>query len=101
MRQREPGFLYGLNAVDIVKIALAFMLSLAGFYLMWRTFFGPPMFDPTAIQAQVSKLKLQNGQRPDTTTPPSTDLAVPRGAQTPAAIPRPPPNISSRLDSGR
>jgi hypothetical protein len=65
MRQREPGFLYGLNAVDIVKIALAFMLSLAGFYLMWRTFFGPPMFDPTAIQAQVSKLKLQNGQRPE------------------------------------
>jgi hypothetical protein len=63
MRQREPGFLYGLNAVDIVKIALAFMLSLAGFYLMWRTFFGPPMFDPTAIQAQMSKL--QNSQRPE------------------------------------
>jgi hypothetical protein len=63
MRQREPGFLYGLNAVDVVKIALAFMLSLAGFYLMWRTFFGPPMFDPTAIQAQVSKL--QNGKRPE------------------------------------
>jgi hypothetical protein len=63
MRQREPGFLYGLNAVDIVKIALAFMLSLAGFYLMWRTFFGPPMFDPTAIQAQVRKL--QTSQRPE------------------------------------
>jgi hypothetical protein len=63
MRQREPGFLYGLNVVDLVKIALAFMLSLAGFYLMWRTFFGPPMFDPTAIQAQVSKL--QNSRRPD------------------------------------
>jgi hypothetical protein len=46
-----------------VKIALAFMLSLAGFYLMWRTFFGPPMFDPTAIQAQVRKL--QTSQRPE------------------------------------
>ena len=63
MRQREPGFLYGVNAVDIVKIALAFMLSLAGFYLIWRTMFGPPLFDPTAIQAQVSKL--QNGRRPE------------------------------------
>ena len=61
MKQREPGFLYGLNVVDLVKIALAFMLSMAGFYLMWRTFFGPPLFDPTAIQAQVSKLR--NSQR--------------------------------------
>ena len=63
MKQREPGFLYGLNVVDLVKIALAFMLSMAGFYLMWRTFFGPPMFDPTAIQAQVRKL--QTSQRPE------------------------------------
>jgi hypothetical protein len=63
MRQREPGFLYGLNVVDLVKIALAFMLSLAGFYLIWRTMFGPPLFDPTAIQAQVRKL--QNNQRPE------------------------------------
>jgi hypothetical protein len=63
MRQREPGFLYGLNAVDVVKIALAFLFSLAGFYLMWRTMFGPPMFDPTAIQAQVRKL--QNSPRPE------------------------------------
>ena len=46
-------------------------------------------------------IPLQNGQRPDTTTPPSTDLAVPRGAHTPAATPRPSPNISSRLDAGR
>ncbi|CKR69238.1 Uncharacterised protein [Mycobacterium tuberculosis] len=46
-------------------------------------------------------IPLQNGQRPDTTTPPSTDRAVPRGAHTPAATPRPPPNISSRLRAGR
>ena len=39
------------------------MLSLAGFYLIWRTFFGPPMFDPTVLQAQVRKL--QNSQRPE------------------------------------
>jgi hypothetical protein len=63
MKQREPGFLYGLNVMDLVKIALAFMLSMAGFYLMWRTFFGPPLFDPTAIQAQVRKL--QTSQRPE------------------------------------
>ncbi|BCI90301.1 hypothetical protein NIIDMKKI_55070 [Mycobacterium kansasii] len=50
-------------------------------------------------------IPLQNGQRPDTTTPPSTERAVPRGAHTPAATPcpfrGPPPNISSRLDAGR
>ena len=63
MRQREPGFLYGVNALDLVKIALAFMLSLAGFYLIWRTFFGPPLFDPTVLQAQVRKL--QTSQRPE------------------------------------
>ena len=39
-------------------------------------------------------IPLQNAQRPETTSPPSTGRALPRGAQTPAAIPRPSPNSS-------
>src|ERR1700730_14812593 len=46
-------------------------------------------------------IPLQNAQRPDTTTPPSTVRPVPRGAQTPAATPRPSPNSASRLEAGR
>ena len=46
-------------------------------------------------------MPLQNAQRPETTTPPSTGRPLPRGAQTPAATPRPSPKSSSRLDSGR
>jgi len=57
MKQREPGFFYGLNALDVVKIALAFMFSLAGFYLIWRMMFGPPLFEPSAIQAQLRKMQ--------------------------------------------
>jgi hypothetical protein len=57
MKQREPGFFYGLNVFDAVKIAGAFMLSLAGFYLIWRTMFGPPLFEPSAIQAQLRKMQ--------------------------------------------
>jgi hypothetical protein len=62
MKQREPGFFYGINAFDVVKIAGAFMLSLAGFYLIWRTMFGPPLFEPSAIQAQLRKM--QTNQQP-------------------------------------
>jgi hypothetical protein len=47
------------------------------------------------------KIPLQNGRRPDTTTPPSTVRAVPRGAQTPAATPRPSPKSASRLEAGK
>ena len=46
-------------------------------------------------------IPLQNGQRPDTTTPPSTVRPVPRGAHTPAATPRPSPKSASRLEVGR
>src|SRR5882757_5874665 len=46
-------------------------------------------------------IPLQNDQRPDTTTPPSTVRAVPRGAQTPAATPRPSPKSASRLEAGK
>ncbi|HXR94279.1 MAG TPA: hypothetical protein VN718_00265 [Rhizomicrobium sp.] len=56
MKEREPGFFYGMNAFDFVKIGLAFMLSLAGFYLIWRSFFGPPMFEPSAVQAELRSL---------------------------------------------
>ena len=66
MKEREPGFFYGMNAFDFVKIGLAFMLSLAGFYLIWRSFFGPPMFEPSAVQAELRSLapKQQQQQRP-------------------------------------
>ena len=47
------------------------------------------------------QIPLQNAQRPETTTPPSTDRPLPRGAHTPAARPRPSPNNWSRLDGGR
>jgi hypothetical protein len=47
------------------------------------------------------EIPLQNAQRPDTTTPPSTVRPVPRGAQTPAATPRPSPNSASRLETGK
>ena len=47
------------------------------------------------------EIPLQNGQRPDTITPPSTVRPVPRGAQTPAATPRPSPKSASRLEAGR
>ncbi len=52
-------------------------------------------------------IPLQNAQRPDTTTPPSPDFAVPRGAHTPAATPRPhprrdtPPAAEHLLAAGR
>jgi hypothetical protein len=66
MKEREPGFFYGMNPFDFVKIGLAFMLSLAGFYLIWRSFFGPPMFEPSAVQAELRSLapKQQLQQRP-------------------------------------
>ena len=46
-------------------------------------------------------MPLQNAQRPDTTTPSGTRLALPCGAHTPAATPRPAPNSSARLAGGR
>ena len=66
MKEREPGFFYGMNPFDFVKIGLAFMLSLAGFYLIWRTFFGPPLFEPSAVQAELRSLapKQTQQQRP-------------------------------------
>jgi hypothetical protein len=45
-------------------------------------------------------IPLQNAHRPETTTPSSTDRALPRGAQTPAAT-CPSPNSSVRLSAGR
>ena len=71
MKEREPGFFYGVNLFDFVKIGLAFMLSLAGFYLIWRMLFGPPMFEPSAVQAELRSLapKQQLQQSP----PPRTD----------------------------
>ncbi len=62
MKERDPGFLYGLNVFDILKIAGAFLFSLAGFYLIWRTMFGPPLFEPTAIQAQLWKMQTKQQQ---------------------------------------
>jgi hypothetical protein len=66
MKEREPGFFYGVNLFDFVKIGLAFMLSLAGFYLIWRTFFGPPLFEPAAVRAELRSLapKQVQQQRP-------------------------------------
>src|SRR5258705_7032419 len=46
-------------------------------------------------------IPLQNDQRPETTTPPSTVRAVPRGAQTPAATPRRSPKSASRREAGK
>ena len=63
MKEREPGFFYGMNAFDFVKIGLAFMLSLAGFYLIWRSFFGPPMFEPAAVQAELRSLAPKQQQQ--------------------------------------
>ena len=53
------------------------------------------------IRAGTAVIPLQNGQRPDTKTPPSTVRPVPRGAQTPAATPRPSPKSASRLEVGK
>jgi hypothetical protein len=63
MKERDPGFLYGLNVFDILKIAGAFAFSLAGFYLIWRTMFGPPLFEPTAIQAQLRRMQTKQQQQ--------------------------------------
>lgn len=64
MKEREPGFLYGVGVVDIVKIGLAFLLSLAGFYLIWRMLFGPPMFAPSTVQAELRSLAPKQHQPP-------------------------------------
>jgi hypothetical protein len=63
MKEREPGFFYGVHPFDFVKIGLAFMLSLAGFYLIWRTFFGPPLFEPAAVQAELRSLAPKQSQQ--------------------------------------
>ncbi|MDT7655759.1 MAG: hypothetical protein QOF38_474 [Pseudonocardiales bacterium] len=47
------------------------------------------------------EIALQNGHWPDTTTPPSTGRAAPRGAHTPAATERGSPNTSVAPFSGR
>ena len=49
MMKREDGFFYGLELKDFVSIALAFLFAVAGFYLGWRAFVGPPLF-ASAIQ---------------------------------------------------
>src|SRR6202022_4382455 len=46
-------------------------------------------------------MPLQNDQRPETRTPPSTTVALPRGAHTPAAIALESPKISAAPSSGR
>ena len=63
MKEREPGFFYGVNLFDFVKIGLAFMLSLAGFYLIWRSLFGPPLFEPSAVQAELRSLAPKQAQQ--------------------------------------
>ena len=72
MKDREPGFFYGMNPFDFIKIGLAFMLSLAGFYLIWRSLFGPSLFEPSAVQAELRSLapKQVQQQRPP---PPRVD----------------------------
>jgi hypothetical protein len=55
MEKREPGFFYGLGFLDFVRIALAFLFSLSGFYLGWRTLFGPPLFG-SAVQSYVTSI---------------------------------------------
>lgn len=50
--------------------------------------------NPAKSQSQCG-IPLQNGQRPETTYPPSTLRPVPRGAQTPAATVRGSPKTSS------
>ena len=70
MKEREPGFFYGMNLFDFVKIGLAFMLSLAGFYLIWRTFFGPPMFDPATVRAELRNLAPKQQQQQQQSPPP-------------------------------
>lgn len=47
------------------------------------------------------EMPLQNDQRPDTSTPPSTSAALPRGAHTPAAMVLESPKISEAPSSGR
>ena len=46
-------------------------------------------------------MPLQKDHCPETTTPPSTERPLPRGAQMPAARARPSPNSASRLAGGR
>ncbi|HEX4104744.1 MAG TPA: hypothetical protein VHX92_00795 [Rhizomicrobium sp.] len=74
MKERDPGFLYGLNVFDILKIAGAFLFALAGFYLIWRTMFGPPLFEPTAIQAQLRRMQTKQ-QQEHRIDPPNRDTA--------------------------
>jgi len=69
MKEREPGFFYGMNLFDFVKVGLAFMLSLAGFYLIWRTFFGPPMFEPAAVRAELRSLAPKQEQQQQSPMP--------------------------------
>ena len=61
-----------MNLFDFVKVWLAFMLSLAGFYLIWRTFFGPPMFEPATVRAELQSLAPKQQQQ-QASPPPRTE----------------------------
>lgn len=50
MDEGKPDFLAGMSPGDFVKILIALAFSLAGFYLIWRMMFGPPLFEG-AVQA--------------------------------------------------
>ncbi|MGH6829056.1 MAG: hypothetical protein ACREFW_09120 [Rhizomicrobium sp.] len=63
MRERDPGFLSGIGASDVLRIGFAFLFSLAGLYLIWRMLFGPPLFGP-GFQSQIRLLQ-SGSQNPD------------------------------------
>src|SRR6202021_4027206 len=56
---------------------------------------------PPATRTSAPVIPLENAQPPNTPPPPGTRRALPCGAHTPAASPRPLPNSSSRLTGGR